>query len=717
MTGIEAIVDGVDARVCHPRDATVADDRFFTPTRPPSRRASSSTRPGGEDRARAPARPRTVVGTSELLARVAADGASSTSTPTTGTWSRRGSSARATRCSPWAAATASGCSRTRSCSRSSRVPMAGPGEGALPTTTGSRPRVIPVSEPLLGEREAEYVAECLRDRLDLLGWPVHRRVRSAWAAYCGRRYGVAVANGTVALQPRSPPSVGPATRSSCRRFTIISCALAVVYAGATPVLVDTDPETWCMDVAQVEARITSRDARDHAGPHLRPSRSTWTRCSSWPTRHGLAIIEDAAEAHGAEYLSTDGGDRGGAAGASATLSCFSFYANKLVTTGEGGMVLTDDDALAERLRSLAQPRLRARAALPPRRAGPQLPADERPGRDRRRPGRADRRDRRPQAGDRRALRRAALRRLPAIRFQVERAWARSVYWMYGVVLERRRRASTPRRSRAGCAAAGVETRPFFLGHARAAGARSSAACSRTRRTRSPTSSRAQGLYLPSGRRPHRRAGRPRPRGDRGGARVTRGVRRGLRGGLRRCSMRTRTTRRSATCSRQVFRGSARPVRTVLDLGCGTGAHAIRLAQRGYEVTGVDLSESMLAVARERAAATGADGSSSSTATSGPSGSGATFDAAICMFAVLGYQTPTQMSLLRSPPCGSTASRGPVRIRCLVRTRCRGDRSDDAGQGGTAGEGEIERHATAVLEPDRQLCTVSYRLDPSRAWGP
>ena len=133
--------------------------------------------------------------------------------------------------------------------------------------------MIPVSEPVLGGREAEYVAECLST-----GWISSNgrfidAFETAWAGYCGRRYGVAVANGTVALQLAvAALGIGPGDEVIMPTFTIISCALAVIYAGATPVLVDADPETWCMDVAQVEAQDHEPDSGDHAGPHLRTPR-------------------------------------------------------------------------------------------------------------------------------------------------------------------------------------------------------------------------------------------------------------------------------------------------------------------------------------------------------------------------------------------------------------------------------------------------------------
>src|SRR5262245_19497935 len=164
-----------------------------------------------------------------------------------------------------------------------------------------------------------------------------------WAAYCGRQHGVAVANGTVALQAAIDLlDLQPGDEVIMPTFTIISCALPVVLAGGVPVLVDSDPLTWTMDCRQVEAKITPR-TRALSPVHIYGHPVDMDPRLDLAAGHDLAIVEDAAEAHGAEY-------RGQRAGSFGTLSCFSFYANKLLTTGEGGMLLCDDDILAERAR-------------------------------------------------------------------------------------------------------------------------------------------------------------------------------------------------------------------------------------------------------------------------------------------------------------------------------------------------------------------------------
>ncbi|HEY5549070.1 MAG TPA: DegT/DnrJ/EryC1/StrS family aminotransferase [Coriobacteriia bacterium] len=204
--------------------------------------------------------------------------------------------------------------------------------------------MIPVSEPSIGEAETAYVVEALQTGWISSAGRFIEEFERGFAHYCGRRHGIAVSNGTVALQLAvACLKLEPGDEIIMPSFTIISCALAAIYNDAVPVLVDVDPETWCMDVAQIEAKITAR-TRAIMPVHMYGHPVDMDVVEDIARRHGLAVVEDAAEAHGAEY----GGRRCGSFG---DLSCFSFYANKIITTGEGGMVLTDDDALAALARS------------------------------------------------------------------------------------------------------------------------------------------------------------------------------------------------------------------------------------------------------------------------------------------------------------------------------------------------------------------------------
>ena len=204
---------------------------------------------------------------------------------------------------------------------------------------------IPVNTPMLDGNEEKYLVECIRT-----GWissegPFVRSFEDQFASRVGRSYGIAVCNGTVALEAAvAALGLGAGDEVIMPTFTIISCAAAVVRAGAVPVLVDCDPVTWNMDVAQIESRLTPR-TRAIMVVHIFGLPVDMTAVVELAERHGLRIIEDAAEAHGQTC-------RGAPCGSFGDLSTFSFYPNKHVTTGEGGMIVTDDPVLADKCRAL-----------------------------------------------------------------------------------------------------------------------------------------------------------------------------------------------------------------------------------------------------------------------------------------------------------------------------------------------------------------------------
>lgn len=205
--------------------------------------------------------------------------------------------------------------------------------------------MIPVSEPLLNEQASKYVEECLQTNWVSSEGRFIQEFESKWANYCGMDYGVAVSNGTTALQVAvACLGLKPGDEVIMPTFTIISCALAIVEVGALPVLVDSDPRTWCMNVGQIEEKVTPR-TRAIMPVHMYGHPVDMDPIRELARKYNLIIIEDAAEAHGAEY-------KGQKVGGIGDLSCFSFYANKIITTGEGGMVLAKSAEHAEKLRSL-----------------------------------------------------------------------------------------------------------------------------------------------------------------------------------------------------------------------------------------------------------------------------------------------------------------------------------------------------------------------------
>jgi perosamine synthetase len=204
---------------------------------------------------------------------------------------------------------------------------------------------IPVNRPDLTGREREYLLECIDT-----GWissegPFVQRFETEMSRKTGRQHGIAVANGSVALDVAvAALGIGSGDEVIMPAFTIISCAASVVRAGAIPVLVDSDPETWNMDVSKVAQKITAR-TKAIMVVHIYGLPVDMGPILELADRHRVHIIEDAAEMHGQTWKSRPCGSFG-------SISTFSFYSNKHVTTGEGGMVLTDDAKLAERCRSL-----------------------------------------------------------------------------------------------------------------------------------------------------------------------------------------------------------------------------------------------------------------------------------------------------------------------------------------------------------------------------
>lgn len=205
--------------------------------------------------------------------------------------------------------------------------------------------MIPVNIPLLTGNEKKYLDDCIDTAWISSEGPFVERFEEGMAALVGRRHGIAVCNGSAALE-LAVEALGlqPGSEVIMPTFTIISCAAAVLRQGCVPVLIDCDPVTWNMDVGQIEARITPQ-TRAIMVVHIYGLPVDMDPLLEVAARYGLKVIEDAAQMHGQRY-------RGRPCGSFGELSTFSFYPNKNITAGEGGMVLTDDDDLAERCRSL-----------------------------------------------------------------------------------------------------------------------------------------------------------------------------------------------------------------------------------------------------------------------------------------------------------------------------------------------------------------------------
>ena len=204
---------------------------------------------------------------------------------------------------------------------------------------------IPVNVPILDGNEKKYLTECIDS-----GWissegPFVKEFEQKFAKRMGRKHGIAVCNGSAAIDASIDAlGIGPGDEVIMPTFTIISCITQIIRSGATPVLIDSDPITWNMDVNQIEDRITSR-TKAIMIVHIFGIPTDVDPVIDLAQKYGLKIIEDAAEVHGQTY-------NGKTCGSFGDLSTFSFYPNKHITTGEGGMILTDDDEMADTCRSL-----------------------------------------------------------------------------------------------------------------------------------------------------------------------------------------------------------------------------------------------------------------------------------------------------------------------------------------------------------------------------
>jgi perosamine synthetase len=204
---------------------------------------------------------------------------------------------------------------------------------------------IPVNEPLLDGNEKKYLLECIDT-----GWissegPFINEFEKKFASRIGRKHAIAVSNGTAAIDAAIEAlEIGKDDEVIMPTFTIISCVGQIIRNGATPVFIDCSPNTWNMDVSQIEEKINKK-TKAIMVVHIYGLPVEMDPIIEIANRYGLKIIEDAAEMHGQEY-------KGKACGSFGDISTFSFYPNKHITTGEGGMILTDDDEIANKCRSL-----------------------------------------------------------------------------------------------------------------------------------------------------------------------------------------------------------------------------------------------------------------------------------------------------------------------------------------------------------------------------
>lgn len=202
---------------------------------------------------------------------------------------------------------------------------------------------IPVCEPMLAGNELKYVTEAVSTGWISSSGKYVTEFENQFAEYCGCKYGIAVCNGTIALHlALIGLGIGKGDEVIVPTFTMIASAFAVCYTGAKPVFVDADKDTWNIDVKKIEEKITSK-TKAIMPVHIFGKMCDMDAIHALAKKYNLYVLEDAAEAHGASY-------HGVKAGASSDIAAFSFFANKNITTGEGGMVVTNNKEFYDRAR-------------------------------------------------------------------------------------------------------------------------------------------------------------------------------------------------------------------------------------------------------------------------------------------------------------------------------------------------------------------------------
>jgi len=314
---------------------------------------------------------------------------------------------------------------------------------------------IPVCIPSITDKEVEYVTKALKE-----GWisarsPYVDEFEKKFAEWVGTKYAVSTSSGTTALHlTLRVLDVGKGDEVIIPSFTMIATALAVVYCGARPVFVDADPETWCMDVSQIEDKITNK-TKVILPVHIYGHPCDMDVINDIAHEHCLWVVEDAAEAHGAEY-------KGKKAGALSNIGCFSFFANKLISTGEGGMITTDSRYVYEHLQWLKDMAFNDHPAL--RFIHREIGYNYRMTTMQAALGLAqlERSDELINARRRNAkLYMELLDGIDGITLPVEKPYVKNVYWMFGILIDKDRFGISRDKLMEELSKRGIGTRPFF----------------------------------------------------------------------------------------------------------------------------------------------------------------------------------------------------------------------------------------------------------------
>ncbi len=314
-------------------------------------------------------------------------------------------------------------------------------------------KLIPVCEPLIGERELQYVTDCLKTNWISSQGKYIGEFEQKFADYCGCKHGITTTSGTTALHlALMALGISQGDEIIVPAFTMAASVLSIVYTGARPVLVDSELETWNLDISQIRRKI-NQSTKAIMPVHIYGHPCDMDPIMEIAREQSLSVIEDAAEVHGAEY-------KGRKAGSLGDIGCFSFYANKIITTGEGGMVVTNNDEIAGKARTLKDlahskekrflhidigynyrmTNIQAAIGLAQFERIDELAEMRRTNAH---------------------LYNSLLREVRGIRLPVEKEWARNVYWMYAIVIEDEFGISRDELMKR-LGEKGIQTRAFFI---------------------------------------------------------------------------------------------------------------------------------------------------------------------------------------------------------------------------------------------------------------
>jgi perosamine synthetase len=318
-------------------------------------------------------------------------------------------------------------------------------------------KIIPVCEPFLNGNEKKYVLDAIETGWISSAGKYIGAFEQSFAKTCGVKHGIAVCNGTVALHLALVAlGVGPGDEVIIPNFTMIASAFAVCYTGAKPVFVDAEPETWNIDVTKIEEKI-NKNTKAIMPVHIYGHPCEMDAIQKLAVKYKLKIIEDAAEVHGAEYRVKKCGSLG-------DIAAFSFFANKIATTGEGGMVVTDDDDLAEKCRyhkNLCFPTKGPRSYM-----HNDIGFNYRMSNVHAAIGLAQVEKIDEYINLRRknnSLYKKYLKDVPGLTLQPEKEWVKNVYWMNGVVVDKSEFGMSKNELMQKLQENGIDTRFFFVG--------------------------------------------------------------------------------------------------------------------------------------------------------------------------------------------------------------------------------------------------------------